>query len=144
MTARATRSAKPGSIAALVGAAALVVALATPASAQEATPDPLGPSTADVALCWGLLGGGGGGAMLAAYNWRGGDPDRPTSTPPPDLVSRPNLLIAGTGAIAVSVWQCKRVGESGAAPVWSWHRAASGSVGEPGLCDSVRSAARFA
>ena len=110
MTARATRSAKPGSIAALVGAAAVVVALATPAGAQEATPKPPGPSTADVALCWGLLGGGGG-AMLAAYNWRGGDPDRPTSAPPPDLVSRPNLLMAGLGGIAVSVWQSKRVGD---------------------------------
>lgn len=110
MTPRATRCAEPGRIEALVGAAALVVALATPAGAEEATPDPPAPSTTEVALCWGLLGGAAA-AMLAAYNWRGGDPDRPTSAPPPDLVSRPNLLITGVGAIVVSVWQCKRVGD---------------------------------
>ena len=110
MTARATRSAKPGSIAALVGAAALVVALATPAGAQEAALDPRGPTTADVALCWGLLAGGVG-AILAAYNWQGGDPDRTPPPPPPDLVSRPNLLIIGMGGVVASVWQCKRVGD---------------------------------
>ncbi|MCY4602389.1 MAG: hypothetical protein OXF27_21000 [Acidobacteria bacterium] len=43
--------------------------------------------------------------MLAAYNWRDGDPDRPTSAPAPDLVSRLNLLMAGAGAVAVGVWQ---------------------------------------
>ena len=90
--------------------AVLLVALTTTASAQPAASHAPGPSTADVALCWGILGGGAG-AMLAAYNWRGGDPDRPTSAPPPDLVSWPNLLMAGAGPVAVGVWQCKRVGD---------------------------------
>ena len=110
MTVRAPRGAKPGRIAAIVSAAALLVALATPACAQQETPAPPEPSTAEVALCWGLLGGGAG-AMLAAYNWRGGDPDRPTTAPPPDLVSRPNLLIAGLVGVTAAVWQCKRVGD---------------------------------
>lgn len=48
--------------------------------------------------------------MLAADNWRGGDPDWPTTAPPPDLVSWPNLLMAGAAAVVASVWQCKRVG----------------------------------
>ena len=110
MTVRATRGAKLGRIAALVCAAALLVALATPASARQETPAPAEPTAAEVALCWGLMGGGVG-AILAAYNWRGGDPDRPPTAPPPDLVSRPNLLVAGLAGIVVSVWQCKRVGD---------------------------------
>ena len=91
-------------------ATTLLVALATTTSAQSTALRPGGPGAAEVALCWGMLAGGVG-AMLAAYNWRGGDPDRPTTAPPPDLVSHPNLLIAGAGAVAVSVWQCKRVGD---------------------------------
>lgn len=88
----------------------MLVALATPVGAQSAASRPSKPGAAEVALCWSLLGGGVG-AMLAAYNWRGGDPNRPTSAPPPDLVSRPNLLMAGAGTVAVGVWQCKRVGD---------------------------------
>ena len=78
MTVRAPRGAKPGRIAAIVSAAALLVAFTTPASAQQETPAPQEPTAAEVALCWGLLGGGAGaGAMLAADNWRVGDPGRP-------------------------------------------------------------------
>ena len=111
MTARATRSATPSRVVFLVGAAALVVAPAAPAGSQEAAPDPPGPSTADVALCWGLLGGEVGAMPARPANWRGGDPDPPTSAPPPDLVPRPNLLIAGLGEITASGWQSKRVGD---------------------------------
>ena len=110
MTVRATRGARLRRIQALAGAAVLLVALTTPAGAQSAASRPNDPGAAEVALCWSLLGGGIG-AMLAAYNWRGADPNRPPSAPPPDLVSRPELLMAGAGIIAVGAWQCKRVGD---------------------------------
>ena len=85
-----------------VATAVSLVALTTTASAQPAASHAHGPSTAEVALCWGLLGRGVG-PMPAAYNWRGGAPDRPTSVPRPDLVSWPNPLVAGAGAVAGSV-----------------------------------------
>ena len=93
-----------------VVAAARLVALAPPAGPRPADSAPPGPSAAEVTLCWGLLGAGVA-AVLAAYNWRGGDPDRPPSAPPLDLVSGENMLVAGLGGVAVSVWQRKRVGD---------------------------------
>ena len=54
----------------------VITVLSGVAHARQGTAQPDPVTTADRALFWGLLGGGVA-AMMASYNWQGGDPDRP-------------------------------------------------------------------